>query len=93
MLSRSAILRRVLIASLFTLFIAVVWASDKIEEKLADALARANRTVAHDQEKAQEAGSKLDAHCKGKGERAGIRPADGLWGCVAIPVPPPGTNR
>ena len=71
-------------------------AADKTEEKLADAVAKANRQVTHAQEKAQEAGRKLNAHCVEKSKQAGIRQVDGLWGCIVIqpqPMNPPGTAR
>ena len=67
-------------------------AADRTEEKLADCVAKANRAATHANQHAQEAGLKLNAHCQTRGQIAGIRPGDGLWGCVnqpAPPVPPP----
>jgi hypothetical protein len=63
-------------------------AADKKEERLADALMKANRGVAHANEKALGAAKQLDEYCQTKHEKAGIRQQDGLVGCV-VPYPPP----
>jgi hypothetical protein len=78
-------------------FMGLMYAGQTTEEKLADALIKANRQVSHDQEKAQEAGAALNAYCQQRNQIAGIRRTDGNWGCVsqspAQPAPPPTTNH
>ena len=79
-------------------FMGLMYAGQTTEEKLADALIKANRQVSHDQEKAQEAGAALNAYCQQRNQIAGVRQTDGNWGCVTAPprpqpAPPPTTNH
>lgn len=81
-------------AILIALTIALAASAATKEEKLADALIKANRAVSHADAKAQSAGKALDAYCQTVGARAGVSTKDGLWGCVmwqGAPLPPPTT--
>ncbi len=63
------------------------------EEKLADALMKANRRATHANAEAQKKGHELEKYCQTQRGHAGIRQDDGLWGCVAVqPLPPPNTT-
>lgn len=63
------------------------------EEKLADKIIKANRAVAHAQAKATASGQALDAYCRTKEQRAGVRPNDGNWGCVTPEAPASVANQ
>jgi hypothetical protein len=91
--------RLLILMSLAMIACGVLFSQDKIEEKLADAVIKANRQVKHDQEKtqadnakAQQRGMELELHCRTRNQVAGLRQQDGLWGCV-VAAAPPGTNR
>ncbi len=86
------------------LLIVSLFAEDKTERKLADALIKANReavelkTKDKAREAAADADSKhrydlLDGYCKSKDQRGAVRQDTGVIGCwPVVPIPPPGTN-
>ena len=91
--------RFLILMSLAMIACVTLLSQDKVEEKLADAVIKANRQVKHDQEKtqadnvkAQQRGMALELHCRTRNQVAGVRQTDGIWGCV-VAAAPPGTNR